>query len=435
MADSTKPESSKDTTASGNSRSLDDVMREPSTVVPDVVVLDVVEMEEKPKVFIDPKKDLWVSTVDGRHQSHIIPVRVGPHAETFYVHRDVLTRAEYFRRALDGEFREAEEQEVDLPEEDPGIFSFLVAFLYEKSFVPIKPVADALIDIEKGKGKECDDEDDTSSTESGTESTGSDGSARSRQRHEARQRRQQRAWEQRNRKEPGRHRPDCTCATCVVEVRGPPCWNCGMPRNRPPPPRQQRWYPNGMPMPPQPVVIGRNGLPIRQYDRHDRRGSRNRQPDEIVTEARMTPEDLRSWLMTYELSVDVYCCAERYLMNDFKSCVADFIVDKLETAGVDAAQPQVLLCCKTLHNGLGNNDALLKKVFARVGFMLARLWKNFPEETHSFCLENPDVSGLILKETMERREEDSDELPAMDRASSRSPVRDEIIIHERRGFR
>lgn len=40
-------------------------MRAPSTTTPDVVVLDVVEVEEKPKVIMNPKKDLWLSTVDG----------------------------------------------------------------------------------------------------------------------------------------------------------------------------------------------------------------------------------------------------------------------------------------------------------------------------------------------------------------------------------
>jgi hypothetical protein len=79
-----------------------------------------------------------------RHQSPIIPVRVGPHAETFHVHRDILTRSEYFRKALDGAFREAEEQAIDLPEEDPAIFSFVVAFLYEGKYVPIKPIATVL---------------------------------------------------------------------------------------------------------------------------------------------------------------------------------------------------------------------------------------------------------------------------------------------------
>jgi hypothetical protein len=79
-----------------------------------------------------------------RHQSPIIPIRVGPHAETFYVHRAILTKAEYFRKALGGDFLEAENQAMDLPEEEPAIFSFVVAYLYEGTYEPIQPVADAL---------------------------------------------------------------------------------------------------------------------------------------------------------------------------------------------------------------------------------------------------------------------------------------------------
>jgi hypothetical protein len=62
----------------------------------------------------------------------------------FSVHRDILTKSEYFRKALDGEFREAEDQAIDLPEEDPAIFSFVVAFLYEGTYVPIKTAASVL---------------------------------------------------------------------------------------------------------------------------------------------------------------------------------------------------------------------------------------------------------------------------------------------------
>jgi len=152
----------------------------------------------------------------------------------------------------------------------------------------------------------------------------------------------------------------------------------------------------------------------------------------------MSDEDLRTWVMTYELSVDVYICAERFLMMDFKSCIQHCIIDEFETAGIQAAQPQILACCKKLYAGMSNNDPLLKKVFARVGFLLARLWKNYPEETHNFWMENPEVGSLIMKETMERRDEDAmDDLPAMDRAVPRPPVMvDEIIIRERhRGFR
>lgn len=129
----------------------------------------------------------------------------------------------------------------------------------------------------------------------------------------------------------------------------------------------------------------------------------------------MTEEDLRSWLMAYELSVDVYICADRYLMDEFKKCVAKAIEDQLETAGMDAAEPRVLHCCKKLHDALPENDVLLRKVFARVGFMLPRLRKDFQPETQNFWMENPEVNWAIMKETMERREQDySDQLPAMD---------------------
>lgn len=74
----------------------------------------------------------------------MIPVRVGPHAEIFQIHRDILIRSEYFRKALQGEFSEASKQAIDLPEEDPGIFSFVVAFLYEEKYIPIKPLSTAL---------------------------------------------------------------------------------------------------------------------------------------------------------------------------------------------------------------------------------------------------------------------------------------------------
>jgi len=44
--------------------SLDAAMRAPSTTTPDVVVVDYLEQEVKPK-SPDPRKDLWISSVDG----------------------------------------------------------------------------------------------------------------------------------------------------------------------------------------------------------------------------------------------------------------------------------------------------------------------------------------------------------------------------------
>ena len=60
------------------------------------------------------------------------------------MHKDVLLKAEYFRKALCGEFRESEAQAIELPEEDPAIFHFIVAFLYEDKYVPIRAAATVL---------------------------------------------------------------------------------------------------------------------------------------------------------------------------------------------------------------------------------------------------------------------------------------------------
>ncbi|RFU29666.1 hypothetical protein B7463_g6659, partial [Scytalidium lignicola] len=348
--------------------SLDAAMRAPSTTTPDVVVLDFVEEEKKPKEVIDPTKDLWLSSVDGRHQSRIIPVRVGPHCETFLVHRDILTKSEYFRKALDGEFREAEDQAVDLPEENPAIFSFVVAFLYEEKFVPIKPIATALIaEPDKGKGKAITDDVALDGSDDGSDS----GSASD----------------------------------------------------------ERQWY-NGIPPPPQPVILNRHGYPARARDRDRRRNSRNLLVSEDpVIEDRMSVEDLQAWCMAYSLSIDVYVCADRYLMQDFKSCISSWVINNFEIAGLDAAQPAVLASCKTLHRGVSSTDPLLKKVFARVGFLQARLWKRFPEETSAFFMENPELATLIMKEMIERREEDiQDDLPAMERPMPPPPIREDIFI-------
>lgn len=133
--------------------------------------------------------------------------------------------------------------------------------------------------------------------------------------------------------------------------------------------------------------------------------------------------------MAYSLSIDVYVCADRFLMPEFKICVSNFIVDHFETAGLDAALPPVLQSCKTLLDGLSHVDPLLKKVFARVGFLQARLWKNFPAETEVFFTDNPHISTIIMKEMMERREEDrKDDLPAMERPLSLPPPMDNGIV-------
>jgi hypothetical protein len=60
------------------------------------------------------------------------------------VHEPILLKSLYFEKALCGDFVESSTQSIDLPEENPAIFHFLVAYLYEGKYVPIKPIASVL---------------------------------------------------------------------------------------------------------------------------------------------------------------------------------------------------------------------------------------------------------------------------------------------------
>jgi len=122
-------------------------------------------------------------------------------------------------------------------------------------------------------------------------------------------------------------------------------------------------------------------------------------------------------LLAYELNIDVYILANKFLVDGFKREVARVAIDMLETAGSDAAVPQVLQLCAKLRLGLPETDPLLKMVFARVGFLQSLLWRREPESTEKFLVENPDVAAVILRETVVRREEDygGRSLPSMER--------------------
>jgi hypothetical protein len=54
-------------------RTLSDVMRAPSSTLPDVVVLQSVPDSTGRKEVLDPKEDLWLTTADGYVASSIQP--------------------------------------------------------------------------------------------------------------------------------------------------------------------------------------------------------------------------------------------------------------------------------------------------------------------------------------------------------------------------
>ncbi|KAG0647368.1 hypothetical protein D0Z07_6984 [Hyphodiscus hymeniophilus] len=74
----------------------------------------------------------------------IVDILVGPEKKRYVVHKRLLTaQSDYFSKALTGNFMEAEENSIQLKEEDPATVSLLIAWLYlgaipstEKPFSP-----------------------------------------------------------------------------------------------------------------------------------------------------------------------------------------------------------------------------------------------------------------------------------------------------------
>lgn len=42
----------------------------------------------------------------------------------------------------------------------------------------------------------------------------------------------------------------------------------------------------------------------------------------------MSAEDIRTWSLAYELSIEVYVCAEKYLLQDFKTAISAFVINR-----------------------------------------------------------------------------------------------------------
>ncbi|KAF4456240.1 hypothetical protein F53441_1603 [Fusarium austroafricanum] len=376
---------------------------------PQVIVIDRDYTEETAEKLPSTTEDLWVSSADGRYSSAPVPIRVGPlnNMQTFYVHRDILVQAEWFQKALCGNFREASEQVIDLPEEDPAVFHFLVTFLYEGRFEPIRPAASVLEpEIDKGKGLEADSEPAEASDSSSSSSSTSSGSSGTswRRRRRARHARLAEAEESQE-KHPGHHRPGCPCPRCLARRDFSRCWQCGAQRSREGNPPVPLPYGRGAPrrgvQPPGGVFPPPVGIPM---------------PPQQNQPERITGEDLRTWFLTYELNLDVYICANRYLMDDFRKAVMRSCVDMLETAGWDAAQPEMMHLCRKLYRNVPEADELLKMVMARVGFLQPLLWKRAPEETSEFLVSNPELAATILRETVIRHSQPTGDLPSMENA-------------------
>ncbi|MCJ1352499.1 MAG: hypothetical protein MMC33_002483 [Icmadophila ericetorum] len=68
--------------------------------------------------------------------SPIITLIVGRDARIFACHEDVLSLSPFFAAALKGQFYESASKKVELPDEEPEIFSSVLEYLYKGDFYP-----------------------------------------------------------------------------------------------------------------------------------------------------------------------------------------------------------------------------------------------------------------------------------------------------------
>lgn len=74
--------------------------------------------------------------------SPIIEILVGPDAVVFHAYEATLCRIAFFRAALQGEFKEATDRKIIMPEEKPEIFSALLEHLYTENYTYIHDAPD-----------------------------------------------------------------------------------------------------------------------------------------------------------------------------------------------------------------------------------------------------------------------------------------------------
>jgi len=74
--------------------------------------------------------------VESTLTSPIITITVGREGRLFAAHEDVLCLSPFFAAACRGKFLEAESKRINLPDEEPEIFSCVLEYLYKGDYYP-----------------------------------------------------------------------------------------------------------------------------------------------------------------------------------------------------------------------------------------------------------------------------------------------------------
>jgi len=101
---------------------------------------DAAELKQKQKKMVeklDARKDSpMMEATSPSLTSAIVTVVVGPDQRLFAAHEDVLSHAPFFAQALHGQFFESTTRRINLPTEEPEVFSCILEYLYKGDYYP-----------------------------------------------------------------------------------------------------------------------------------------------------------------------------------------------------------------------------------------------------------------------------------------------------------
>jgi hypothetical protein len=83
-----------------------------------------------------PAPDMRLNSVSPNLTSAIVTIIVGHDQRLFAAHEDVLSHSPFFAEALRGQFFESTNRRIDLPNEEPEIFSCILEYLYKGDYYP-----------------------------------------------------------------------------------------------------------------------------------------------------------------------------------------------------------------------------------------------------------------------------------------------------------
>jgi hypothetical protein len=89
------------------------------------------------KMHVDNRKDSpMMDNGSPSLTSSIVTVTVGRDERTFAAHEDVLCHSPFFAEVLRGQFFESSTRRIDLPHEEPEVFSCILEYLYKGDYYP-----------------------------------------------------------------------------------------------------------------------------------------------------------------------------------------------------------------------------------------------------------------------------------------------------------